>query len=123
MEKKSEKHLLSELRKLRKAFYLAQAIPIISLMLAFIFAALANAFIGQSAGVVAFFVVFFVFLIVNAFFQGEYLSIKCPHCNAYFYSILKWPLMGWIVFLFYSKCNRCGLDLHGKNISTYANRT
>ena len=117
-----EKHLLTELKKLRKAFYLAQTFPIIASLVALLTAATAGALLGQTASVIALFAVFFVFIIGSAFLQGEYLSIKCPHCKAYFYSMLLWPVVGWFAFLFRSQCNRCGLDLHGKNVKVFGGR-
>ncbi len=124
MSIKSTEDLKIELKQLRKRFYISQFSVIFGFIIAFILAGLLSKYVGETASIVVFILVIVISVVFQAYYSGEHLISRCPNCNAHFYGIFKWPLMGWIVFLFFSNCKKCGLNLLGNNIKEYGgNRT
>lgn len=108
-----------KLKEIRKCFFISQFLIVGGFCLAFIIAILFEHYVNTTASIVSFGLIVMVSFIARAYYEGEYLISKCPNCNAYFYPLFKWPLIGWVVFLFFSNCKGCGLNLHAKNISKY----
>ncbi len=123
MSNMSVKQLESKLSQIRRCFYISQFILIGGFFIAITIGFISNAYINEATSITVFFLILIASYIAQAFYDGEYLISKCPNCNAYLYSLFKWPFMGWIMFIFFSNCKKCGLNLHGKNINKYATQT
>ena len=119
MPQKSKSHINSELKKMRMAFYKYQFTYIVGLPVLILLVAIAGSFIGEPAAISILIVGLMSLIFIEIYFKEKVLLMRCPNSNAYFYSIFKWPLIGFIIFFWFSDCKKCGLNLHGKNTHQY----